>query len=42
MCGPVHGQAKYAQCGGKDYVGPTVCAWGATCQYIHSYYSQCL
>ncbi|KAF5227612.1 hypothetical protein FAUST_11659, partial [Fusarium austroamericanum] len=32
MCGPVHGLAKYSQCGGKNYVGQTICAWGATCQ----------
>ncbi|CAF3493867.1 unnamed protein product [Fusarium graminearum] len=40
MCGPVHGLAKYSQCGGKNYVGQTVCAWGATCQVVNEYYWQ--
>ncbi|KAL4729699.1 hypothetical protein ACLX1H_004121 [Fusarium chlamydosporum] len=29
VCGPIHGLAKYSQCGGKNYVGETICAWGA-------------
>ncbi|KAN0088056.1 glycoside hydrolase family 5 protein [Tylopilus felleus] len=32
----------YAQCGGKDWAGPTTCVSGAVCQYENDYYSQCL
>ncbi|KAH7139798.1 glycosyl hydrolase family 61-domain-containing protein [Dactylonectria estremocensis] len=43
VCGPISGGLpKYSQCGGRDYTGPTVCAWGSTCQVINPYYSQCL
>ncbi|KAF4456770.1 putative endoglucanase IV [Fusarium austroafricanum] len=42
VCGPAHGLPKYSQCGGKNYVGPTICAWGSTCNKINDYYSQCL
>ncbi|RGP79052.1 endoglucanase [Fusarium longipes] len=42
MCGPVHGLPKYSQCGGRNYVGDTICAWGATCQVVNEYYWQCL
>ncbi|KAL6410600.1 endoglucanase [Ilyonectria robusta] len=43
ICGPISGGLpKYSQCGGKDYTGPTVCAWGSTCQVLNPYYSQCL
>ncbi|KIM27050.1 carbohydrate-binding module family 1 protein [Serendipita vermifera MAFF 305830] len=33
--------ALYAQCGGKNYSGPTVCASG-TCKVSNEFYSQCL
>ncbi|KAH6887392.1 glycosyl hydrolase family 61-domain-containing protein [Thelonectria olida] len=43
VCGPVSGGLpKYSQCGGQGYTGPTVCAWGSTCQVVNPYYSQCL
>ncbi|CAM1502344.1 Fc.00g043280.m01.CDS01 [Cosmosporella sp. VM-42] len=43
ICGPVSGGLpKYSQCGGQGYTGPTVCAWGSTCQVLNAYYSQCL
>ncbi|KDR74837.1 hypothetical protein GALMADRAFT_141167 [Galerina marginata CBS 339.88] len=35
-------QAKYGQCGGTGYTGPTVCATGSKCTYSNPYYSQCL
>jgi cellulase len=34
--------AEYAQCGGINYTGPTVCASPYTCTYSSAYYSQCL
>ncbi|KAF8058594.1 cellobiohydrolase I [Lyophyllum atratum] len=34
--------AKYAQCGGAEYAGPTACATGTTCQFLSTHYSQCL
>ena len=34
--------AKYGQCGGTGYTGPTICAAGSTCTYSNQYYSQCL
>ncbi|KAI0056093.1 glycoside hydrolase family 61 protein I [Artomyces pyxidatus] len=34
--------AKYGQCGGSGYTGPTVCASGSTCTVSNQYYSQCL
>lgn len=34
--------APYAQCGGQNWTGPTVCATGWTCVYSNAYYSQCL
>ncbi|KAJ1567369.1 hypothetical protein HK096_010083, partial [Nowakowskiella sp. JEL0078] len=34
--------AKYAQCGGQTYSGPTCCASGSTCTYNNQWYSQCL
>ncbi|KAK7424130.1 hypothetical protein QQZ08_008736 [Neonectria magnoliae] len=43
VCGPATGGLpKYSQCGGRDYTGPTVCAWGSTCKVQNPYYSQCL
>jgi len=33
--------AKYGQCGGTGYAGPTVCASGSTCTVLNAYYSQC-
>jgi len=35
-------QAKYGQCGGIGWTGPTVCASGSTCTVTNSYYSQCI
>ncbi|KAI0774625.1 hypothetical protein BD413DRAFT_611651 [Trametes elegans] len=34
--------AKYGQCGGQGYTGPTVCEEGSTCKTVNPYYSQCL
>ncbi|KAG9121200.1 hypothetical protein FRC07_002948 [Ceratobasidium sp. 392] len=34
--------AKYGQCGGIGYTGPTVCVSGTTCTKSNDYYSQCL
>jgi cellulose 1,4-beta-cellobiosidase len=34
--------AKYAQCGGTGYTGPTTCAAGSTCTFSSQWYSQCL
>jgi len=34
--------AKYGQCGGIGWTGPTVCAAGSTCTVSSAYYSQCL
>ncbi|CAE6483808.1 unnamed protein product [Rhizoctonia solani] len=34
--------AKYYQCGGASYTGPTNCAEGTTCVVQNPYYSQCL
>ncbi|MCP3062307.1 DNRLRE domain-containing protein [Myxococcus sp. K38C18041901] len=34
--------AKYGQCGGIGWEGPTCCVAGSTCAYINDYYSQCL
>ncbi|KAJ8106863.1 hypothetical protein OPT61_g9260 [Boeremia exigua] len=34
--------AKWAQCGGVGYSGPTACASGSTCTKQNDYYSQCL
>jgi len=34
--------AKYGQCGGSGYNGPTQCASGSTCTASNQYYSQCL
>ncbi|KZS96273.1 cellulose-growth-specific protein, partial [Sistotremastrum niveocremeum HHB9708] len=36
------GVAKYGQCGGSGYTGPTTCAAGSTCTVSNPYYSQCL
>ncbi|KAG6907753.1 Exoglucanase [Tephrocybe rancida] len=35
-------QAKWGQCGGIGWTGPTVCAAGSTCQVGNPWYSQCL
>ncbi|KAL3417942.1 Acetylxylan esterase A [Phlyctema vagabunda] len=35
-------QAKYGQCGGVGYTGPTVCLAGLTCKSWSEWYSQCL
>ncbi|PNP82661.1 hypothetical protein FNYG_03892 [Fusarium nygamai] len=43
ICGPATGGLpKYSQCGGKEYLGPTICQWGSTCKVINPWYSQCL
>lgn len=34
--------AKWGQCGGLTYSGPTACVAGTTCVYSSPYYSQCL
>nr|AAM22493.1 family 61 endoglucanase [Phanerodontia chrysosporium] len=34
--------AKYGQCGGLTYTGPTTCVSGTTCTALNDYYSQCL
>ncbi|KAG8907363.1 hypothetical protein FRC01_007715 [Tulasnella sp. 417] len=34
--------AKYGQCGGQGYNGPTCCQSGSTCKYSNQWYSQCL
>ncbi|KAF4902671.1 putative exoglucanase GH6D [Colletotrichum viniferum] len=34
--------AKWAQCGGAGYTGPTACAAGSTCTKSSEWYSQCL
>jgi cellulose 1,4-beta-cellobiosidase len=36
------GQAKWGQCGGIGWTGPTTCVAGSTCQVLNPYYSQCL
>ncbi|KAJ3039840.1 hypothetical protein HDV00_011749 [Rhizophlyctis rosea] len=34
--------AKYGQCGGQGFSGPTCCQSGSTCRVSNPYYSQCL
>ncbi|KAJ3032362.1 Esterase/lipase/thioesterase [Rhizophlyctis rosea] len=34
--------AKYGQCGGQNFTGPTCCEAGSTCKFSNAYYSQCL
>nr|AHE13929.1 endo-1,4-beta-xylanase B [Achaetomium sp. Xz-8] len=34
--------AKWAQCGGQGWTGPTCCQSGSTCQAANQWYSQCL
>ena len=34
--------AKWAQCGGRNWNGSYLCAAGSTCQYQNDWYSQCL
>ncbi|KAI0076808.1 hypothetical protein K474DRAFT_1691167 [Panus rudis PR-1116 ss-1] len=34
--------AKYGQCGGIGYTGPTTCVAGSTCSKLNDYYSQCI
>jgi len=34
--------AKWGQCGGQGWTGPTCCASGSTCKSSNQYYSQCL
>ncbi|KAH6673909.1 glycosyl hydrolase family 61-domain-containing protein [Plectosphaerella plurivora] len=33
--------AKWAQCGGQGWTGPTVCVAGSTCTALNPFYSQC-
>jgi Glycosyl hydrolase family 45/Fungal cellulose binding domain len=44
--GPVQQQqcsnAKYSQCGGKDFTGQQCCQSGSTCKFINEWYHQCL
>ena len=35
-------QARWGQCGGQGWTGPTVCASPYTCQFQNAWYSQCL
>ncbi|KAH7304244.1 glycosyl hydrolases family 35-domain-containing protein [Stachybotrys elegans] len=35
-------QPLWAQCGGRDWTGPTTCVSGAVCVYQNEWYSQCL
>ena len=37
-----HCAAKWAQCGGVGYKGPTCCQSGSTCRELNQYYSQCV
>ncbi|OUM65784.1 carbohydrate-binding module family 1 protein [Piromyces sp. E2] len=39
---PQNCAAKWGQCGGIGFNGPTCCQTGSTCREINSYYSQCL
>ncbi|KAJ7263938.1 GMC oxidoreductase-domain-containing protein [Mycena rebaudengoi] len=39
---PVPTQTHWGQCGGQDYVGPTVCQSPFTCQVLNPFYFQCL
>ncbi|KAI8799501.1 hypothetical protein BJ742DRAFT_845715 [Cladochytrium replicatum] len=34
--------AKWGQCGGKGWSGPTCCQSGSTCTFSNDYYSQCI
>ncbi|KAE8452272.1 hypothetical protein EG329_000972 [Mollisiaceae sp. DMI_Dod_QoI] len=34
--------AKYRQCGGQGYTGPTACVAGSKCTVVSQWYSQCL
>ncbi|KAJ3041944.1 hypothetical protein HDV00_008453 [Rhizophlyctis rosea] len=34
--------AKYGQCGGQGFSGPTCCQSGSTCKVSNAWYSQCL
>jgi len=34
--------AKWAQCGGVGFNGPTCCQSGSTCHQVNQYYSQCI
>ncbi|OHE92047.1 glycosyl hydrolase family 10 [Colletotrichum orchidophilum] len=36
------GAARWAQCGGNGFTGPTTCQSGLTCQKQNDYYSQCV
>jgi len=35
------GLAQWAQCGGMDYEGPTVCAAPFSCKFVTTWWSQC-
>ncbi|KAF8610361.1 hypothetical protein BDV93DRAFT_550182 [Ceratobasidium sp. AG-I] len=36
------GGRVWGQCGGINFVGPTVCDPGSICTYINEFYSQCI
>jgi len=38
----VKANARFGQCGGRDWTGSYACAQGSTCQLQNPYYSQCL
>lgn len=42
LAGGVTAQAAaWAQCGGTDYTGMTLCVAGYSCEYVNQWYSQC-
>ncbi|KAL2207517.1 alpha/beta-hydrolase [Sarocladium strictum] len=40
--GPGPCAARYGQCGGSGWAGPTCCESGTTCKFSNDWYSQCL
>lgn len=39
---PTNCSARWGQCGGRGWTGPTCCQSGSTCRVSNEYYSQCL
>ncbi|KAJ3052313.1 hypothetical protein HK097_006541 [Rhizophlyctis rosea] len=39
---PSNCAAKWGQCGGQGWTGPTCCQSGSTCKFSNNWYSQCL
>ena len=39
---PTNCSARWGQCGGRGWTGPTCCQSGSTCRVSNDYYSQCL